>query len=215
MSRPLLICDCDEVLLHMVRHFGVWLREHHDIAFDATEGRFAMTRADGSVVPGEEMWALLGHFFPAEMSRQTLVPHAREALERLGAGADIVVLTNLGDHCRDARIAQLAAHGIPHRVECNQGGKGTPVARLVAEYRPNVTVFVDDLPTHHESVAKHVPEVHRLHMVSEPDLAPRVSPAPHAHARIDDWREAAEWIAARFAAGLPAEPIPSIEGAQP
>src|ERR1700712_4520628 len=22
MSRPLLICDCDEVLLHMVRHFG-------------------------------------------------------------------------------------------------------------------------------------------------------------------------------------------------
>ncbi|MGK6318503.1 HAD family hydrolase [Sphingomonas sp. DT-204] len=215
MSRPLLICDCDEVLLHMVRHFGMWLRERHDIAFDAAEGRFAMTRADGSLVPGEEMWALLDHFFPAEMSRQTLVPHAREALERLGAEADIVVLTNLGDHCRDARIAQLAAHGIPHRVETNQGGKGTPVARLVAEYRPSVTVFVDDLPVHHESVAKHVPEVHRLHMVSEPDLAPRVSRAPHAHARIDDWREAAEWIAARFAAGLPAQPATSVEGAQP
>ena len=35
MTRPLLICDCDEVLLHMVRHFGTWLRERHDIAFDA------------------------------------------------------------------------------------------------------------------------------------------------------------------------------------
>ena len=34
MSRPLLITDCDEVLLHMVRHFGVWLRESHDIDFD-------------------------------------------------------------------------------------------------------------------------------------------------------------------------------------
>ena len=28
--------------------------------------------------------------------------------------------------------------------------------------------------------------------------------SPHAHARIDDWREAADWIAARFAAGQPA-----------
>ena len=26
--RPLLISDCDEVLLHMVRHFGTWLDEH-------------------------------------------------------------------------------------------------------------------------------------------------------------------------------------------
>ncbi|HWK34834.1 HAD family hydrolase [Sphingomonas sp.] len=215
MNRPLLITDCDEVLLHMVRHFGVWLREHHDIAFDAGEGRFAMARPDGNEVPDAEKWALLNGFFPAEMARQTLVPHAREALERLGRDADIVVLTNLGDHCRDARIAQLAEHGIAHRVETNQGGKGDPVARLVAEYAPSVTVFVDDLHVHHESVARHSPGVHRLHMVSEPELAPRVSPAAHAHARIDDWRDAADWIAARFAAGLPAPDSTPTEGTRP
>ena len=39
--KGLLICDCDEVLLHMVRHFGVWLREHHDIDFTANGGDFA------------------------------------------------------------------------------------------------------------------------------------------------------------------------------
>ena len=85
-----------------------------------------------------------------------------------------------------------------------QGGKGDPVSRLVAEHGNPVTVFVDDLAVHHESVSRHAPHVHRLHMVSEPSLAPRVAPAPHAHARIDDWREAADWIAARFAAGQPA-----------
>ena len=31
--KGLLICDCDEVLLHMVRHFGRWLDEAHDIDF--------------------------------------------------------------------------------------------------------------------------------------------------------------------------------------
>ena len=205
--KPLLICDCDEVLLHMVRHFGTWLRETHDIAFAPNGGDFAtsMTRVDGSRPSREEMWGLLGQFFPAEMERQTLVPHAREALAALAETAEIIILTNLSDACRTARIDQLAAFGIAHRVECNQGGKGDPVARLVAEHGDPVTIFVDDLAVHHESVARHAPHVHRLHMIAEPSLAAGVPPAPAAHARIDDWREAQTWIAARFAEGAPAK----------
>lgn len=206
MSRPLLITDCDEVLLHMVRHFGVWLRESHDIDFDyrGLDMFNAMTRANGERPSTEEMWGFLGGFFPAEMERQTLVPHAREALAALSEVADIVVLTNLQDHVREARIEQLDRFGIRHRVVTNQGGKGDPVGRLVAEYGASVAVFVDDLAVHHESVAKQAPYVHRLHMIAEPDLAPNVPPAPHANARIDDWRQAQAWIADRFAAGLPA-----------
>jgi hypothetical protein len=206
--RPLLISDCDEVLLHMVRHFGVWLDERHDIDFTMQHGDFAnaMTRRDGGPPPTRaDMWAMLGEFFPAEMHRQTLVPHAVEALARLGEVADIVILTNLQDECRQPRIEQLAKFGIAHRVECNQGGKGTPVSRLVEEYGNPVTVFVDDLAVHHESVAEHAPGVHRLHMISEPTLAVNVPKAPDAHARIDDWREAADWISARFEAGVPAD----------
>jgi len=214
--KPLLITDCDEVLLHMVRHFGVWLDEAHAIDFAPDGGRFenAMTRrSDGAVLENEEMWGLLNGFFPAEMDRQTLVPHAREALAALADVADIVVLTNLGEQCREPRIAQLASHGIAHRVECNQGGKGTPVVRLLAEYQPSVTVFVDDLAVHHESVARHAPEVFRLHMISEPSLAPNVPKAPFAHARIDDWVEARAWIAERFTAGLTAEAASGFAGA--
>jgi hypothetical protein len=205
--KPLLICDCDEVLLHMVRHFGTWLDEAHAIDFDIAGGDFmnSMTRRDGGPTPGrEEMWAMLNEFFPDQMHRQTLVPHAAEALARIGRTADIVILTNLQDDCRVPRIEQLGAFGIAHRVETNQGGKGDPVARLVAEYGDPVTVFVDDLAVHHESVSRHAPDVHRLHMISEPALAPTMPPAPHANARIDDWREAADWIEARFAAGLTA-----------
>ncbi|HEX8442082.1 MAG TPA: HAD family hydrolase, partial [Allosphingosinicella sp.] len=62
-------------------------------------------------------------------------------------------------------------------------------------------VFVDDLAVHHESVAKHAPQVWRLHMIAEPRVAPHIPPAPHAHARIDDWGEAVGWIEARFAEG--------------
>ena len=202
MSRPLLITDCDEVLLHMVRHFGAWLEEAHGIAFRPVGGQFADAlrhKADGAPVPQERVWPLLDGFFATEMARQTPVPHAREALARIGEQADIVVLTNLPEQCLAGRVAQLEALGIGHRVVCNGfGPKGAGVKALVGEYRPSVTVFVDDLGWHHAAVAEMAPEVFRLHMVSEPAIAAEMPPAPAAHARIDDWVEAAAWILDRF-----------------
>jgi hypothetical protein len=205
--KPLLICDCDEVLLHMIRHFGVWLGEEHaiDVTLGSGDMLKAMKRRDGGPeLTIDDMRRYLDLFFPAEMHRQTLVPGADAALATLSEIADIVILTNLAEHNVVPRTQQLAEHGMVVRVEWNQGGKGDPVARLVAEHGNPVTVFVDDLAVHHESVAKHAPQVHRLHMVAEPQLAPHVPPAPAAHARIDDWRTAQDWIAARFAAGVPA-----------
>ncbi|MBU3077213.1 HAD family hydrolase [Sphingomonas quercus] len=203
-NRPLLVTDCDEVLLHMLGHFADWLDEAHAIDFDLASGRWpdAFTRrADGCKLGVEEAFPLLDGFFASEMHRQTPVPGAVEALGRIAETADIVVLTNLKDHCHADRVDQLARHGIAHRVICNQGGKGRPLAALVAEMAPGATVFVDDLAHHHESVAQARPDVWRLHMVAEPRLAANLPPAPHAHARIDDWDVAAEWILERMAEG--------------
>ena len=200
MSRPLLITDCDEVLLHMVAHFAAWLDEKHDVHFDFESGQFdAMTdRRSGAVVPIDHVWPLLDAFFRGEMHRQTLVPGALDALTRIGEVADIVVLTNLGGEAHGWRVEQLAGHGIRHEVVCNQGGKGRPVSEIVERYGASRAVFIDDLAVHHASVAKHAPEVWRLHMVAEPRLAAAVPPAPDAHARIDDWPAACQWILERF-----------------
>jgi len=201
MNRPLLITDCDEVLLHMVSHFDAWLGEAHHIRFAFETGSFggAMTEmASGAPVPEDRVWPLLEQFFRQEMHRQTLVPGALEALGRIGEVADIVVLTNLGDEAHPWRVDQLARHGIRHEVVCNRGGKGVPARALIERYGATRTVFVDDLPVHHASVAKHAPEVHRLHMVAEPRLAPAVPPSEHAHARIDDWPTACDWILERL-----------------
>lgn len=199
MNRPLLITDCDEVLLHMVAHFQEWLGEAHEIDFAFETGSFADAlthRGSGGLVEEDRVWPLLNDFFRGEMHRQTLVPGAIEALGRIGEIADIVILTNLGDEAHCWRVEQLARHGIAHEVVCNQGGKGVPV-RLLRRDRP-VSAFVDDLAVHHASVARHAPEVWRLHMVAEPRLAPAVPPAQHAHARIDDWPTAADWLIERL-----------------
>ncbi len=120
------------------------------------------------------------------------------AVNRLNEVADVVILTNLLDHRAEPRAAQLKAVGIPAPVYTNQGGKGEALARIIADYQPSVAVFVDDLSHQHDSVAKHVPDVWRQHMVGEPRLAPSIKTSPNAHARIDLWPPAREWIMARF-----------------
>jgi ribonucleotide monophosphatase NagD (HAD superfamily) len=197
VKRPLLITDCDEVLLHMVSHFADWLEVEHGIRFDLETGRFsdAMIVADtGEPLAMDQAWILLDAFFRGEMHRQTLVPGAVEALGRIGEQADIVILTNLGTEAHPWRVDQLASHGIRHDVICNSGGKGTPVKDLLLKRRPTNAVFVDDLPLHHASVAKHAPDVWRLHMIAEPRVASAIPKAEHAHVRIDDWPSATDWI---------------------
>ena len=204
--KPLLISDCDDVLLHFGRHFAEWLEEAHQLSFHLDSPGFqdALRDRDGQPISRDRIWALLDAFFAAEMHRQHIVPGAAEALSSLGEMADIVILTNIGDEHHANRVVQLERFDIRHRILCNSGGKGRPVAELIAEMKPSVTVFVDDLAVHHESVAKHAPEVWRLHMIAEPKSAVHMPPAPHAHARIDEWDEAQGWILKRFEDG-PAE----------
>lgn len=204
MSRPLLVSDCDEVLLHMVSHFRDWLADAHGIDFALEQenwGEALVRRDTGEPVAPDAVFPFVDGFFDSAMARQTLVPGALDALERIGAEADIVILTNLADHREMSRSEQLGRLGIRHRVVCNQGGKGRALRAIIDDLQPSATVFVDDLSSQHASVARHVPETWRLHMIAEPLVAGVRPPAPDAHARIDGWADAVPWILARFADG--------------
>ena len=61
MNRPLIISDCDEVILHMVSHFKDWLAENEGIDFNLEGGNFAeaLRRRDtGELVEQKEIWRL-------------------------------------------------------------------------------------------------------------------------------------------------------------
>lgn len=204
MTKPLIISDCDEVLLHMVVPFAQWLDETQGVTFSMQGNDFAkaVRRKDsGELVDGPEIWRLLQGFFDGEMHRQTAIPGAVHAMNTLAQHADVVILTNLTDRHNAARAEQLASHGIHARVFTNQGPKGPALQAILAEYQPSHAVFIDDLPQHHGSVMDVAPQIDRLHLCGEPTLAPHIScafQAGHAHARIDTWDHALPWLLDRI-----------------
>lgn len=204
MNRPLVVTDCDEVLLYMVRHFREWLAREHEISFTLEGHSFADSmRRPGSDQPlsEPEMWRLLGGFFDTEMDSQLPIAGAVEAVRELQREADVVVLTNLTDAYNEARRVQLQALGIEAKVFTNQGPKGGALRRIVEDHGATRALFIDDIAGHHRSALEHVPHVMRLHFCGEPELAPHVPcahKAGHANARIDNWAEALPWILAQL-----------------
>ena len=213
MNRPLVITDCDEVLMLMVVPFAEWVDAEHGVLFRIEDASFAgaLKRKEcGTPLEAAEVWPLLDAFFRGEMARQYPIPGALAAMAAIAEQADIVVLTNVGPDHQQARIEQLALHDFHAPVIGSRGGKGEPVRRLIEQYQPSVALFIDDLAGHHQSVAQEAPDVWRLHLVGEPAIADKIAPSPYAHARIDDWAAAQDWILARLAENVPApapEPV--------
>ena len=204
MSRPLVITDCDEVLLYMVTPFRDWLDEDHAIDFKMEGNNFANAlrhRDSGEALAQEDIWRYLKLFFDDEMHRQTPIPGAVQAMTQIKDVADVVVLTNLLDDRREARERQLADHGLVLPVYTNQGPKGPAIKAIVKERSASNVFFIDDIAGHHQSAAQDVPHTVRLHLCGEPELAPHIEcghKAGHADARIDNWADALPWLTARL-----------------
>lgn len=200
MSRPLIVSDCDEVLLHMVAHFRDWLQEETEVEFVMTGADFGQAmrwRDSGLLLEKKEIWGYLGRFFETEMDRQLPIAGAIEGIGALSEKADVVVLTNLNDDWQERRRRQLESHGVRLRVFTNQGPKGPALQRILDEYVPSKAIFIDDLPQHHRSARETVAGITTLHLCGEPLLAPHIDcayKAGDADARIDNWAEALPWL---------------------
>lgn len=200
MSRPLVISDCDEVILHMVAPFKEWLETSQGVDFSLTGGNFAQAlrwQENGEYLQPDEIWRMLGGFFDTEMGRQSPIAGSIDALNTLSEHADLVVLTNLVDSRREKRAEQLAAHGLRAPVYTNQGPKGPALQKIIDDLRPSRAFFIDDLAQHHRSVKETSPSVLRLHFCGEPMIADSIDcahKAGDAHARIDQWDRALPWL---------------------
>jgi len=200
MSRPLVISDCDEVLLRMVAHFRDWLGESEGVEFRMVGNDFGKSmrwQGSGALVEPGDIWRLLGRFFDTQMHRQDPIEGAVAGINRLAEQADVVILTNLDDERQERRRLQLADHGVHARVFTNQGPKGPALKAIIEEFAPSRTIFIDDLAQHHRSVRETVRGITTLHLCGEPMLAPLIDCAHrsgHADARIDRWDAALPWL---------------------
>ncbi|MCH8202479.1 MAG: HAD family hydrolase [Proteobacteria bacterium] len=196
-SRPLIICDADEVLVYFIGPLAAFLEEngaHLVLESFRLLGNIRHMET-GKPLEKAPALALLDRFFSERVAACPPVEGAVAALEELSERAEIVVLTNVPIHARAARAAALADQGMAYPLIANAGAKGPAVTALSEQCRGPV-IFIDDIPQNHASVAAHAARTHRIHFVADPRLRDLIGPAEHCHARIDEWPAAKDYILA-------------------
>ena len=118
MSRPLIISDCDGVLLEFADPFIAYLDAVHGLTLKLESFALAgnIRHPDGTPVAPAEFPALLDGFFTTHMPTQTPIAGAVHALAALAEQCDVVVLTNIADHHAVSRTAELARLGMPKEI---------------------------------------------------------------------------------------------------
>jgi FMN phosphatase YigB (HAD superfamily) len=195
-ERPLVICDIDEVILHLTTHLEDYLHAR-ELMFLKHGYRFTGNIAhnkDKTAISAEEVRRHLLTFFDEVSHAQEMVPGANTALGELSENWDIVLLTNLpGGQNKPKREKLLAELGIPFPVLTNSGPKGGAVSALAAG-RPNPVIFIDDSPTNHTSVKASLPSAVQIQFIADPRFRETVEQEDHIDLLTGDWQETAAYI---------------------
>ncbi|MCR5859302.1 hypothetical protein [Mesorhizobium sp. J428] len=195
-DRPLLVLDVDDVLLDFIRPFPRYL-EGRGYKLNLDNFRLngnIVELASGAPADTAQVAELIDAFFVAQSDWQTLTEGAAEALEFIGARAEIILLTAMPHRHRASRIAHLDALGFSYPLLTTEMAKGPAIERLRGpSMRP--VAFVDDQPRNLASAMERVPDAHLFHLMADNSLRALIPPPPAGVHIVDDWREAAPKIA--------------------
>ena len=190
-ARPLVVTDADEVLVRFGLGMEAFLAAQN-LYYDWTAFHFEGTirkASDNQAISNQAVSEVLEKFLKECIFDLPEVPGAAAALAHIAVHAQIVVLTNISHSARKARLHGLRRLGIDYPVVTNIGEKGYAVRHLSTQVNA-ATIFIDDLPEHHESVSLHAPDVHRIQFIEDPRLENLVGTARHSHHRTETWSDA-------------------------
>ncbi len=190
-AKPLIICDVDEVVVHFIAGLERYLQRNDlwlDPASFALNGNIKHNRS-GAPVTTDELRGHFTAFFDQEIHRLDPIDGAATSLSAMAGRASIVMLTNLPDRYRTARMENLARHGMPYPVITNQGPKG-PAVRAITSGHDAPIVFIDDIPNYLRSVHDHCPQVHLVHFMQDKRFGRHSPKLDYVSLRADNWTAA-------------------------
>lgn len=188
ISRPLIITDADEVILHFAGMLSEYLRSqgmYVNFISYALEGNIKYIDSD-KPVSRHLFKEIIAGYFENYVDKQPLVKNAAAHLENLSEICDIVILTNIPHNFADRRRKLFADSGLNYPMISSSGPKG-PVLRAISEKTSREIIFIDDIAQHHTSAANHVPDSLRIQYIANDHLNSIEAKAKDCHHRCDDW----------------------------
>lgn len=187
-SRPVIISDADEVILHFCQILSDYLNTqgmYVNFTSYALEGNIKYINTDepvNSALFGE----IIDDYFDKHVEKQTLAKNVVKHLQSLSELCDIIILTNIPHDYADRRRKLLSDSGLGYPMISSSGPKG-PVMQAIRERTAEKLIFIDDISHHHKSVAQSVPDALRIQYIADSHLNNIEKKSKYCHHRCRDW----------------------------
>jgi len=194
-TRPVIICDVDEVIFHFIGGLENHLAQNQCWLDPAS---FALTGNIRHLATNEPLSAarvgeLLFGFFDRSAHLLKPISGARQALQTLALSCDIVLLTNLPRDYLEQRKENLNLEGFDYPLVINRGAKGPSVARI-NQYGGQPTFFLDDSPDNIRSVATSTPQTILIHFMQDERFRKVMPALPEAALQAKSWLQTKTFI---------------------
>ena len=152
-NLPLMIFDADEVLVHFAEPFATYIKKHnHRLHLTGYRLDNAIKKADtDEVADPDTAKDLVWGFINEETKSQPAAKGAPQALKKLQAYAQIIILSNVPHSVHDDRVANLKSLNMDYPLISNEGMKGGAVKEILRNHKAQ-SFFIDDNPYQVESV---------------------------------------------------------------
>ena len=152
-NLPLMIFDADEVLVHFAEPFATYIKKHnHRLHLTGYRLDNAIKKADtDEVADPDTAKDLVWRFINEETKSQPAAKGAPQALMKLQAYAQIIILSNVPHSVHDDRVANLKSLNMDYPLISNEGMKGPAVKEILRNHKAQ-SFFIDDNPYQVESV---------------------------------------------------------------
>ena len=152
-NLPLMIFDADEVLVHFAEPFATYIKKHnHRLHLTGYRLDNAIKKADtDEVADPDTAKDLVWGFINEETKSQPAAKGAPQALMKLQAYAQIIILSNVPHSVHDDRVANLKSLNMDYPLISNEGMKGPAVKEILRNHKAQ-SFFIDDNPYQVESV---------------------------------------------------------------
>ena len=194
-GRPLVISDVDDVIVHFLRAFELYLH-HHELWLDPAS--LALTgnirrKTDSVAINMEDVEQLINRFFTDMTLYMEPIDQSVEMLAAISAHANVVLLTNAPHSVAEDRRSNLLKHGIKYPVITNSGPKG-PAIKALSDLSGGTALFIDDNPGFLKSAFDWVPEIRLVHFMQDWRFRRYVNPMDFVHLHTSSWEEAGPFI---------------------
>jgi hypothetical protein len=194
-TRPLVVCDVDEVVLEFLDPFDRYLNSvGHRLHPDSfrLHGNIRSV-AEGLAAADDEVERMQEEFFASQDRWQVPARGVDAALRSLSQEADVVFLTAMPPRHHDIRRTLLDLHGLDFPMIATESPKGPVVANLIGT-RSVPAVFIDDITYNHRSVREHAPGCILIHLMANQTFRAMAPKPDEGIMTADDWTHAERLI---------------------